>query len=226
MPLLTVHAVLTELFSTVTFFPLLPPPGYRFMKLVLFLIGFCGGGAISYFIVLAFTADLQQTWIPYAAVGGAIVVGIICGALTICVYYVGIFLAGAGIGFLIAWFILAGINVAYFQTHIWIPVLIAGAVAVVVGIVTLFIQKWFFMVGTSVLGALKVVWAVDYAVELGSMIYYLLMFAEHRAELRPCWYSWCMIPFFVVLALVGFLVQALLTGRKYDHRKDFNGETP
>ena len=194
------------------------------MRVVLFLIGFFAGGAIAYFIVLAFTHELDEAWVPYVAFTSAVAVGIFSGILTICIYYIGIFLAGAGIGFLIAWFILAAIDAQFFQTHIWVPFVTASVVGLGLGVVGLFFQKWFFMLGTSVLGAFKIVWGLDYFVELGSMIYYLFLFAEHRTELKPCWYSWCVIPLFIVLALVGLLIQAALTGRKYDHRRDLKGK--
>ncbi len=193
------------------------------MKIVLFLIGFVFGGALTYFIVLAFTHDLGGDWVPYTAGGAALVVGVICGVLTICIYYIGIFLSGAGIGFLLTWFVLAAINIQYFQTHIWVPFIAALVGAVIVGVVTLFVQKWFFMLGTAILGGFEIVWSIDYVLELGAMVYYLFLFAENRGDLKPCWYSWSIIPLFVIVALTGFLVQAIVTGRKYDHRKHFNG---
>ena len=194
-------------------------PGYRLIKIVLFLIGFIIGGALAYFVVLAFTYDRDESWIPYVAASVAVVVGILCGLLTICIYYVGIFLAGGSIGFLIAWFILGAIDVPFLQTHIYVPILVSVLCGIIVGILALLIQKWLFMVGISILGAFQVAWGLDYYIELGAMMYYLLLFAEHRSNLKPCWYSWSIIPFFVILAIAGFLVQALLTGRKYDHKE-------
>ena len=56
------------------------------------------------------------------------------------------------------------------------------------------------------------------------MVYYLLLFAEHRSKLHPCWYSWMLVPLFVISAITAFIVQAALTGRKYDHKKELKGE--
>ena len=202
----------------------LPLLGYRLMKIVLFMIGFVIGGALTYFIILAFLHHRGETWVPWVAGSASVVVGILCGVLTICIYYIGIFLAGGSIGFLIAWFILAAINIPFFRTHIYVPILASVTLAFIVGIIALIIQKWFFMFGTALLGGFKIAWGVDYYLELGSMIYYLLLFAEHRAELNPCWYSWCMIGLFVIVVVIGFIIQATLTGRKYDHKKDLKGE--
>lgn len=200
------------------------PSGYRFIKIVLFLIGFVIGSSLTYFTILALVSDnLHETWVPYTAAAVSLVVGIICGVLTICIYYIGIFLAGASIGFLMTWFVLAAINIQFFQEHIYVPVIGAVVGAVIIGVLSLWIQKWFFMIGTAILGSFMLCWGLDYYLELGSMVYYLLLFAEHRSRLDPCWYSWAMIPVFVVTAVGAFIVQALLTGRKYDHRKELQG---
>lgn len=151
-------------------------------------------------------------------------VGVICGVLTICIYYIGIFLAGASIGFLITWFILAAIDIPFFRTHIYVPVIGAVVGAILIGLLALWIQKWFFMLGTSILGSFMVCWGIDYYIELGSMVYYIFLFAEHRSRLDPCWYSWTMLPLYIVCAVSAFIIQAVLTGRKYDHKKEMKGE--
>lgn len=200
------------------------PSGYRLIKIVLFLIGFVIGSSLTYFTILAFVSgSLHETWVPYTAAVVSVVVGVICGVLAICIYYIGIFLAGASIGFLLTWFVLAAINIPFFREHIYVPVIGAVVGAVIIGAISLWIQKWFFMIGTSILGSFMLCWGLDYFLELGSMVYYLLLFAEHRSRLDPCWYSWIMIPLFVATAVAAFIIQAALTGRKYDHRKELRG---
>ena len=194
------------------------------MKIILFLIGFLVGGSITYFIFLAFTHSRPESWLPYVAIGVSVVIGVLCGLLTICIYYIGLFLAGGSVGFLIVWFILSAIDVNFFHTHIYVPIIIAVVGGIVTGCITLLIQKWFFMFGVTVLGSFMIIWGLDYYLELGSMIYFLVLFAEHRSKFKPCWYSWIMIPLFAIFLVSGFLIQALLTGRKYDHKKEFNGE--
>ena len=132
------------------------------------------------------------------------------------------FLAGGSVGFLISWFLLSVIDIQYLQTHIYIPFLVAIGVGVVCGIITLIFQKWPVIIGTSVIGAFLVTWSIDYYLELGLMVYYLLLFAENRHNIKPCWYSWTVIVFFVLIAIAGFILQAVVTGRKYDHKKDLN----
>ena len=196
--------------------------GYRLLKVNLFLIGFLIGGGFAYFAVLAFLVDVDATWKIYLALGVTIVVGAIVGFITIAIYYIGMFLAGASVGFLITWFLLSVIDIQYLQTHIWIPFLVAIGVGIVCGIVTLIFQKWPVIIGTSVIGAFLISWSIDYYLELGLMIYFLLLFAENRSNLNPCWYSWTIIGFFVLIGIAGLILQGAVTGRKYDHKKDFN----
>lgn len=199
--------------------------GYRLMKVNLFLVGFAIGGLLTYFVLLAFMGNFTPSWKIYVTVAVTVLVAIVAGLLTICIYYIGMFLAGGSVGFLATWFILSVIDVPFFQTHIYVPILIAIAVGIVCGIVTLIFQKWLVIVGTSIIGGFFIMWSLDYYLELGQMIYYLFLFAVHRSALRLCWYSWCLLGLFPILALAGFILQVCVTGRKYDHKKDFDGKS-
>ena len=193
------------------------------MKIVLFLIGFLIGFSIAYLLISALTHSRSEHWILYVALGAAIIVGILAGFLTICIYYIGIFLAGASIGFLVAWFILASIDIPFFSEHFYVPIIVAIIMGAVVGFIALKVQKWVFILGTSILGGLLIIWGLDYFLELGSMIYFLFLFAEHRSGIKPCWYSWSIVPLFVILVVAGLLIQGFVTGRKYNHKKEMNG---
>lgn len=197
--------------------------GYRLIQIVLFLIGFLIGFAALYILIISFTHSRPEHWIPYVALSVAALVGLLAGLLTVCVYQIGIFLGGGSIGFLATWFLLAAINVTYLREHIYIPIIIALVVMVIVGILALVLQKWLFIIGTSILGSFIAVWGLDYYLELGAMIYYLFLFAENRSSIKPCWYSWIVLVLFVILILAGFLIQALVTGRKFDHKKVMKG---
>lgn len=190
---------------------------------MLFLIGFLIGFSVIYFVIIGFTQSRPENWIPYLALASAMLVGVILGLLTVCIYYIGIFFVGGSIGFLMAWFILGFIDIGFFQDHIYVPIIIAVMMAILVGIIALVVQKWFFMIGTSVFGGFIIAWGLDYYLELGFMAYYLLLFVEHRSQLNPCWYSWCIVPMFIILIVAGLLIQVFLTGRKYDHTKHMKG---
>lgn len=185
------------------------------------MIGFVIGGLFAYFILLALIGDFSVRWHIYAVSIASAIVGVILGILTIGIYYIGMFLAGGSVGFLATWFLLSVIDISFFQTHVYVPLLIAIGVGIVCGIITLIFQKWLVILGTSVIGGFLIIWSLDYYLELGQMIYFLFLFAAHRSMLKPCWFSWCIVVIFVILMIVGVIVQACVTGRKYDHKKDF-----
>jgi len=175
------------------------------------------------FYLITVIFHTEGAWLPYVALATAVLIGTAIGFLLVCLYPVGIFLAGASIGFLLIWIIAGCINLPFLRSHLYIPFAVGLLLALIIGIMALVLQKWFFIAGTSVVGAFLVTWGLDYFVELGFMVYYLLLFADNRSALKPCWYSWAIMTQFLVLALVSFLVQSLLTGRKYDHKKDITG---
>ena len=198
--------------------------GYRLIKINLFVFGFTIGGAFTYILFLSLLTHVQGDWKVYVAIALAIVVGIAFGLLTICIYYIGLFLAGGSIGFLLVWLLLSVIDIPFFQAHAYVPLLIAIGAGIVTGIVALIFQKWLIIVSTSLVGSFLIAWSLDYYMELGQMVYFLVLFAVDRKNLKLCWFSWVIVSLFVLLTAAGLLVQILVTGRKYDHKKDFDGK--
>ena len=150
--------------------------------------------------------------------------GVIVGIVTICIYHVGLFLVGASVGFLFAWFFLSIIDPQFFQDKIYIPIIIAIVAGVISGVITLAYPKYLVILGTSAVGAFQIVWALDYYLELGQAVYYLALYAVDRSELTLCWYSWVVVALCPVLFITGFFVQLLVTGRKHNHKDDFQSE--
>lgn len=159
----------------------------------------------------------------YISLGVAIAFGAICGVLIIILYYIGIFLAGAALGGIAAWFILSVINVDYLQEHRYIPILILVVVAVVFGIIALYIQKWLVLLATPVIGGLLVTAGIDYFLELGRMMQYAFNVMRQVPDTPDCWYSWSMLGVFGAIIIAGIFIQIFVTGRKYDHKKDMQG---
>jgi hypothetical protein len=197
--------------------------GYRLIKVNLFLIGFLVAGLLTYFILIAFIGNFDPPWKLYVVIAVSVVVAVIAGIITILIYYIGMFLAGGTVGFLATWFILSAIDIEFFQTHIYIPILISLGIGIICGIFTLIFQKWLIIFGTSIIGGFMMMWGVDYFVELGQMMYFLFLFALHRSTLNLCWYSWAILGLFPVVAIAGFIIQACVTGRKYNHKDSFDG---
>lgn len=196
--------------------------GYRLFKYTLFSIGALVGGVIAFYVAYNYLGNEDDAF--YISLGVAIAFGAICGVLIIILYYVGIFLAGAALGGIAAWFVLSVINVDYLQEHRYIPVLILIVVAVIFGIIALFIQKWLVIFATPVIGGLLITTGVDYFLELGRMMQYAFNVMHHIPDTPDCWYSWSVLGLFGIIIIAGILVQIFVTGRKYDHKKDMQGK--
>jgi len=192
--------------------------GYRLFKYTLFAIGALFGGVVAFYVIYNFLDNEDHVF--YISLGVAAVVGIICGVLVVIFYYIGIFLAGAALGGIATWFLLSIIHVDYLQEHRWIPILILVAVAVIFGIISLFVHKWFLIFSTPVIGGLLVTVAIDYFLELGRMMQYAFNVLRHVPDKPDCWYSWAMLGVLGVIIITGILIQLFVTARKYDHKKD------
>ena len=195
--------------------------GYRLFKYTLFTIGALTGGVVAFYVTYNYLSNEDHVF--YISLGVAVAFGIICGVLVVILYYIGIFLAGAALGGIATWFVLSLISVDYLQEHRWVPILILVIVAVIFGIIALFVQKWFVMLATPVIGGLLVTVAIDYFLELGRMMQYAFNVLRHVPDKPDCWYSWAMLGVFGVVVISGIIVQVFITGRKYDHRKDTKG---
>jgi len=196
--------------------------GYRLFKYTLFAIGALFGGVVTFYLVYNFLDNEDHVF--YISLGVAAVVGIICGVLVVVLYYIGVFLGGAALGGIAAWFLLSIIHVDYLQEHRWVPILILLVVAVIFGVIALFVQKWFLIFSTPVIGGLLVTVGIDYFLELGRMMQYAFNVLCHVPDKPDCWYSWAMLGVLGVVIATGIPVQLFVTARKYDHKKDTNGE--
>ena len=123
--------------------------GYRIFKFILGLTGFLIGGALVGGVAYAISQQ-EVTGILMGVVGGAL-----GAALLVALYFVGVFLLGAvlggGLGFLLA--ALAGGSP---EPAILIILAIIG------GVVALFVQKFMIIVTTAFSGAFNVVIGVAY----------------------------------------------------------------
>lgn len=118
--------------------------GYRIFKVFLSISGAAaGGGGAAY---VAWT-QWPQMWWPAALAG---VVGAAIGAvLMVVLYYVGVFLAGAGFAASVA-AVLAGANAEHLHLEALIPAAVVG------GVLALIIQKFLIVLSTSFTGAASV----------------------------------------------------------------------
>ena len=176
--------------------------GYRLFKLMLALVGFVVGA-------------IGAGGAAYAATGGegpaALIAGLIGGifgaVLAVVFYFVGIFLLGAALGFVVGATAAAS---AGDQTA-----LIAGGVlAVLAGILALVVQKFLIILSTAFGGAWSAALGV-FGLAHGRRA--LMRIVQHPDTMTGGRYTAYVVAW-VVLGIVGILVQYGVTARNCDHR--------
>ncbi|MFP4502183.1 MAG: DUF4203 domain-containing protein [Candidatus Hydrogenedentota bacterium] len=173
--------------------------GYRLLHFILALTGF---------LLAALSAVVLVGWVSgghMLAMGMAVLVGGICGALALgWLYRTGIFFLGGIGGWAIASMFLTG------QGLSWAPWAMAGA-AVAGALLALVLEKPVVVVATSALGALLAVYSV----------LYFVMSAEREAQLAEAGlldsFPWIVAGVWGVLAVTGLFVQF---ARGHRRRKD------
>lgn len=204
--------------------------GYRFFKFMLFLAGFLVAFVFTYLLCSAhLTNELSGNALKYKEqvfLGISIGAGLLAGLFTMCLYYVGLFLLGATMG----WFVgMACLPVMYNHSeymadHNWLPNLILTTFAVAMGILIICIQKVVIIISTSFLGAFLLVNGLDYYLENSKVLNYSLniLHGQYDQSFWPhCWYPWVMLCLIPVLFIAGMVVQSCKTGKGSDHRQAF-----
>jgi|SRR5262245_15695362 len=172
--------------------------GYRLFRIVLTVAGFILGAAMASSIF-----GVSDTGPMVAA---AIIGGLLGAALLYAAYFVGVALVGAGLGALIANLLFAAGDR---EPRVWIVVLLAVAGAVA----SIYLQRYFIIVGTAfggawtlIVGALALTGdraAMAAAASGDVWVVYPLDPAPGRQWVRIAWFA---------LALIGVAVQMSITG--------------
>lgn len=200
--------------------------GYKLFKFILFLTGFFVGFFATYVICSLYMegkfsgkAKQYQDQIYFAFSFG---VGILVGLLTLCLYYLGLFMLGATMG----WF--AGMAVLPFLksqahflvTNMWLPYCICSGCAILFGVIMLCLQRICIIISTSFLGALMIIHGLDYYIEKGRAMNFTIQILQgnKKAHLPNCWYTWLVLSFIPILTIVGIIVQHVKTSKGCDHR--------
>lgn len=167
--------------------------GYRILKVVLGVTGFCAGASAGW----AASAALAQgnAWIALVC---ALLGGVIGALLCIWLYFLGIFLLGAGFGAVLASAFLTGSGVHAQIVIILIAALICGAIA-------LALQKFMIIISTAFGGAYLLVGGILHFMVGGQNPVPVLF---DRAPLGS-WGTWGYAPLvaWLVLGLVGVALQ-------------------
>ncbi|KAM7447183.1 hypothetical protein ABFA07_004615 [Porites harrisoni] len=132
--------------------------------------------------------ELSGTVLEYQilSLGISVGVGVIAGLLTLCFFYVGLFLLGASMGWFVGMALLTLLykHSVYLSEHNWLPYIVLSAFAIVGGILILYIQKAVIIISTSFMGAFKFVNGVDYFVENCKALYYTVNILRGNSLIR------------------------------------------
>lgn len=205
--------------------------GYRVFKFVLFLSGFLLGFFITYMLCSGYLADkLSGKALEHEDqifLGVSLGVGIFAGLLTLCLFYLGLFVLGATMGWVVGMFFLPFLykHSEYLAEHNWLPYLILLAFAIAGGILILCIQKVVIVISTSFLGAFLFVTGFDYYLENCTALYYSVSILHghfDKSVLPHCWYTWVVLSLIPVMFIAGMVVQLCKTGKGSDHRQAYS----
>ncbi|XP_048587723.1 transmembrane protein 198-B [Nematostella vectensis] len=206
--------------------------GYKFFKTILFLTGLLVGFVATYMLCDLYLSNhlkgksYENRQQIYLGVGAA--VGLITGLLTLCLFYLGLFVLGATMGWFVglAFLPLITHHSAYVAQHVWVSYMILVAFAIFGGVVIFCLQKVWIIISTSFTGAFLLVNGLAYYIENSTTLYYsidVLSGKVESAQLPRCWYTWVLFTFIPVLFIVGMGVQFGKTSRGEDHRAGYPG---
>ncbi|KAJ3126100.1 hypothetical protein HK098_007898 [Nowakowskiella sp. JEL0407] len=193
--------------------------GYMLFKVVLFIAGFLGFGALAYVGLNVIRANFPSTAEAFANNGAVIylivvlVVGALGGGLTVCLWRVGLSVIGGLLGFVIATTIQQAVDGGLIKSEVGRIIFIA-AIVIVFAIAIHFLERPLLIVGTAVPGAYAAVWGVDVFVQTGfkDAVVVLLQNAGKITVTTSIWY---MIGAFLGLSVFGILVQFFWTGKRH-----------
>jgi len=175
--------------------------GYRLFQVALTVIGATGGALYGYMVVeMASTGD--ALWPPVA--GG--VVGLLVGAGgALIVYYLGIFAAGAYLGFWFANSIIEGLELSY-------PWAVIAGITVLTGLITMIMERWTIIALTSLAGAWHVTASIAYFTDGADLLPY-----EHPFQGDGPWYQavdGVSLIWAGALLLLGYFIQKSMTAKR------------
>lgn len=204
--------------------------GYRLFKFIMFLAGFIFGFFLTYILCHAYlTEQLSGDLYKYKDqlfLGIAAGVGLIAGLLTLCLYYVGLFILGASMGWFLGMALLPLMqqHSEYLSDHHWLPYLICAVFAIAGGIFILIVQRVLIILSTAFIGAFLTVNGLDYFLENGKVIFYAINVLHGRFEksmLPSCWYTWVVLALIPVMFVAGAALQFVKTSKTKDHREAY-----
>lgn len=165
--------------------------GYRFFKFLLGVLGFLMGGLLLYSVSFALGNFPPVVTVTLALVGGAL------GAVfLVALYFVGVFVAGALLGIVVGALVSTQVSLE--------PIILVPVFALVLGVVSLLVQKILVVVATSVIGAAAILTGISHFLGVVTGPDWLKSpLSAGQSLAQTTWLPWC----WAILALVGILVQ-------------------
>jgi MFS family permease len=193
--------------------------GYRIFRITLFIIGAIAGAATAYLLL---QTHAQLALFLVLIIAGAS--GIILGLMFVCIFYLGLFALGAMLGCVLAGIVLATPLGTSLVTLAWVHWLVLVGSSALFGILALVFQKPLLIVATSIYGAYLIAFAVAALWVPQSNFAQIIphLFNAKDFPFNPTasnWLPFVFIAGIAVVAILGIVVQARVTARKYHHLK-------
>lgn len=159
----------------------------------------------------------------------AAVSGIILGLMFVCIFYLGLFALGAMLGCVLAGIVLATPLGTSLVTLAWVHWLVLVGSSLLFGVLALVFQKPLLIVATSIYGSYLIALAVASLWVPQSNFAQIIphMFSAQEFPFDPTaanWLPFVFIAGIAVVSILGIVVQARVTARKYHHLKKKSDE--
>lgn len=188
--------------------------GYRFFKVVMFLIGFIFIFVLVYFVLFQYFLFLVE-----GNIGVVLGSGFFIGFLIMLVQYVGFFFIGFQFGVVIGVVSLIVVDLFVFILIYWIRIGVICGVGLICVIVILKFQKGGMILGISVFGGVLMVFCLDYFIEQLVMVTFVWGEVTGIVFFLVCWYFWVLLGCWFFCFLVGVVIQWRIIGQGYDYNE-------
>ncbi|KAJ3124916.1 hypothetical protein HK098_000743 [Nowakowskiella sp. JEL0407] len=195
--------------------------GYMLFKVVLFIAGFLGFGALAYVGLNIIRNSFPSTAQAFTDNGAVIyfvvvlVVGALGGGLTVCLWRVGLSVIGGLLGFVVATTIQQAVDGGLIKSEVGRIVFIA-IIVIIFAIAIHFLERPLLIIGTSVPGAYATIWGIDVFVQTGFKDAVVVVL-QNAGKITVTTNVWIMIGAFLALSVIGILVQFFWSGKKHHH---------
>lgn len=197
--------------------------GYRLFHTTAYALGFIGGGVIVALVVEKLFAD--KSWVLNASWIAFCVGGVLCGYLVSYVYWLGVFVAGAVAGAMLAVLVNTSFGYLLSPAHPGTVLIVLAAVfALVCGAVAVKLERPVLVVATSFVGAYLVVMGIGYFAgdypAFNDLTHYRSYDSDGDAvyDIPSAW--WAYLVGTLVLFALSVLLQFRKTGRDVDYHLD------